>query len=179
MVSENIPILLLFLPSNHWQIQIKILNLALRLLHEHNLRRKKSKQFTFMYTCTCNKLDAHEVSNTTCTLSLSQYFWPEGVFLDVTWAKIWRLLLRAIHSHIHQLILLPPQRRQSAKLFLQSSELGLPNPSPAGECAYPPPLVPGGGSHSLAREGVGTEHWDRYPRVSADRENWNWAERRR
>ncbi len=22
-------------------------------------------------------------------------------------------------------------------------------------------------------------HWDRYPRVSADRENWNWAERRR
>jgi hypothetical protein len=29
-----------------------------------------------------------------------------------------------------------------------------PNPSPAGECA-PPPLVPGGGAHSLAREGVG------------------------
>ncbi len=28
-----------------------------------------------------------------------------------------------------------PQSRQSAKLFLQSSELGLPNPSPAGECA--------------------------------------------
>ncbi len=30
------------------------------------------------------------------------------------------------------------QSRQSAKLFLQSSELGLPNPSPAGECAPPP-----------------------------------------
>ncbi len=26
---------------------------------------------------------------------------------------------------------------------------------------------------------TGTDHWDRYPRVSADRENWNWAERRR
>jgi hypothetical protein len=32
------------------------------------------------------------------------------------------------------------QSRQSAKLFLQSSELGLPNPSPAGECV-PPPFV--------------------------------------
>jgi len=43
--------------------------------------------------------------------------------------------------------------RQSAELFLQSSELGLPNPSPAGECALcAPPLVPGGGAHSLARE---------------------------
>ncbi len=33
------------------------------------------------------------------------------------------------------------QSRQSDKLFLQSSELGLPHPSPAGECA--PPLVLG------------------------------------
>ncbi len=26
---------------------------------------------------------------------------------------------------------------------------------------------------------VSWHHWDRYPRVSADRENWNWAERHR
>ncbi len=43
------------------------------------------------------------------------------------------------------------QSRQSARLFLQSSESGLPNPSPAGECA--PPVL-GGGAHSLAREGL-------------------------
>ncbi len=36
-----------------------------------------------------------------------------------------------------------------------------PNPSPAGECAPPPPLVPGGGAHSLAREGVGESQFRR------------------
>jgi hypothetical protein len=36
------------------------------------------------------------------------------------------------------------QSNQSAKLFLQSSELELPHPSHAGECGSPP-LVPGGG----------------------------------
>ncbi len=51
------------------------------------------------------------------------------------------------------------QSRQSGRLFLQSSEMGSPTPSPAGEC------VPhsfgggggggGGGTHSLAGEGVG------------------------
>jgi hypothetical protein len=55
--------------------------------------------------------------------------------------KIFKLLIKA-------------QSGQSAKLFLQSSELGLPQPSPEGDCA-PLPLVPGGGAHSLAREGVG------------------------
>jgi hypothetical protein len=44
------------------------------------------------------------------------------------------------------------QSRQSARLFLQSSELELPTPSPAGQCVLP--LVPGGGTHSLAGEGV-------------------------
>jgi hypothetical protein len=52
------------------------------------------------------------------------------------------------------------QSRQSAKLFLQSSELGLPHPSPAGECALPP-FAWGGGAHSLAREGVGESHFRR------------------
>jgi hypothetical protein len=36
-----------------------------------------------------------------------------------------------------------------------------PNPSPAGECAPPPPLVPGGGAHSLAREGLGESQFRR------------------
>jgi hypothetical protein len=35
-----------------------------------------------------------------------------------------------------------------------------PNPSPAGECA-PPPLVPGGGAHLLAREGMGESQFRR------------------
>ncbi len=46
------------------------------------------------------------------------------------------------------------QRRQSAKLFLQSSELGLPQPLIRGRVC-PSPLDPGGGAHSLARDGVG------------------------
>jgi hypothetical protein len=47
------------------------------------------------------------------------------------------------------------QSRQSAKLFLQSSELGLPQPLTAGECA-PRPLVQGGGTLACGRgvEGV-------------------------
>jgi hypothetical protein len=45
------------------------------------------------------------------------------------------------------------QSRQSAKLFPQSSELGLPQPLTRRRVC--PPLVPGGGAHSLAREGVG------------------------
>ncbi len=37
-----------------------------------------------------------------------------------------------------------------------------PDPSPAGECASPPPLlVPGGGAHSLAREGLGKSRFRR------------------
>ncbi len=52
------------------------------------------------------------------------------------------------------------QSRQNAKLFLQSSEFGLPNPSPAGKCA-PPPLVPWGGAHSLGREGLGESQFRR------------------
>jgi hypothetical protein len=34
-----------------------------------------------------------------------------------------------------------------------------PNPSPAGECASPPPVL-GGGAHSLAREGLGSPNSD-------------------
>jgi hypothetical protein len=53
---------------------------------------------------------------------------------------------------------LNPQSRQSAKLFLQSSELGLPQP-PHPQASVPPPPHPrfwggGGAAHSLAREGL-------------------------
>ncbi len=47
------------------------------------------------------------------------------------------------------------QGRQSAELFLQSLELGRPHaPTTASQCALPP-VVQGGGAHSLAGEGVG------------------------
>jgi hypothetical protein len=48
------------------------------------------------------------------------------------------------------------QSRQSTKLFLQSSELGSPPRHPhASVPSLPsPPLVPGGGTHSLAGEGM-------------------------
>ncbi len=42
------------------------------------------------------------------------------------------------------------QSRQSAKLFLQSLELGSPTPLAAGECA-PPPFGPGGEGHTRLR----------------------------
>ncbi len=53
-----------------------------------------------------------------------------------------------------------PQSRQSAKLFLQSPELRLPNPSPAGECP-PPPRSGGRGTLSCTRGGWGVPS-DRY-----------------
>ncbi len=54
------------------------------------------------------------------------------------------------------------QSRQSAKLFLQSSELGLPHP-PTRERVFPPPhpLIRGGGIRSLAGEGLGESQFRR------------------
>jgi hypothetical protein len=54
-----------------------------------------------------------------------------------------------------------PQGRQSVKLFSCRLIWDSPNPSPAGECASPPPLVLGVGAHSLAREGVGESQFRR------------------
>jgi hypothetical protein len=52
------------------------------------------------------------------------------------------------------------QRRQSAKLFLQLPELGLPTPSHAGKCVPPPPpLVPDGGGGGPGPTSEGERSW--------------------
>jgi hypothetical protein len=56
-----------------------------------------------------------------------------------------------IFTFLHHTTLFKPQSRQSAKLFLQSSQLGLPQPLTRRRVC-PPPLVPGGGAHALAGE---------------------------
>ncbi len=50
-----------------------------------------------------------------------------------------------------------PQSRQSAKLFSSRRNWDSPNPTPHPQASVhlPPSLVPGGGAHSQAREGVG------------------------
>ncbi len=53
-----------------------------------------------------------------------------------------------------------PQSRQSAKLFLQSSESGLPQPLTRRRVCPPSPVL-GGGAHSLAREGLGESQFRR------------------
>ncbi len=53
--------------------------------------------------------------------------------------------LRCPTSKILGIEKLSAQSRQSAKLFLQSSELGLPQPLTRRECAPPPPRVWGAG----------------------------------
>jgi hypothetical protein len=73
--------------------------------------------------------------------------------------NMWATLQRSSkHTLVRQ-----TQNRQNANLFLQSSELGLPQTlTRRREC--PPPLVPGGGggAHSLAREGVGESQFRRW-----------------
>jgi hypothetical protein len=59
-----------------------------------------------------------------------------------------RISTNYVHSYCkHQL---RAQSRQSAKPFLQSSELGLPHPLTRRQVC--PPLVPGGWAHSLVAE---------------------------
>ncbi len=52
-----------------------------------------------------------------------------------------------------------PWSKQSARLFLQSSELGILTPSPAGEWPPDPPFGTGG-AHTLSGEGVGGPNSD-------------------
>jgi hypothetical protein len=49
---------------------------------------------------------------------------------------------------------------QSAKLFLQSSKLGHPQPLTCRRVCPRPPLVLGGGEHSLARGGLESPNSD-------------------
>ncbi len=56
----------------------------------------------------------------------------------------------------------PSQSRQSPKLFLKSSGLGLPQPLTRRRlCPPPPPPVLGRGAHPLAREGLGESQFRR------------------
>ncbi len=53
------------------------------------------------------------------------------------------------------------QRRQSTRLFLQSSEIRPPHPLTLRRVCPPPPLVPGVGAHSLTGEVVGGSQFGR------------------
>ncbi len=72
------------------------------------------------------------------------------------WAtEVGQYILYSVHYDTHPVgISMDAQSRQSAKLFLQSSELGVPHPSPAGECAASP-LVHGGRGTLVCGKGVG------------------------
>ncbi len=61
------------------------------------------------------------------------------------------------YENIHKMFSSP---WQSAKPFLQSSELGLPQPLTRRRVCPPPPLL-GGRAHSLAREGLGDSQFRR------------------
>jgi hypothetical protein len=76
-----------------------------------------------------------------------------------------------IHLADFMFLLYIAQSRQSTRLFLQSSELGPPAPSTAGECVPPPPLVQGGGAHSPACEGVTIRSWCDHVKISI---KWLW-----
>jgi hypothetical protein len=59
------------------------------------------------------------------------------------------------------IVAMDSQSRQSARLSLQSSLLGLHHPSPADECVTPPPPCSRVGTHSLAGEGAGGSQFER------------------
>jgi hypothetical protein len=54
-----------------------------------------------------------------------------------------------------------PQSRQSAKLFVGVVGIGTPPTPHPQACVLAPPLVTGGGAHSLARDGVGESQFRR------------------
>ncbi len=71
-----------------------------------------------------------------------------------------RWLIYKYTEYILNPLWLSPQSRQSAKLFSSLRNWDSRNPSPAGECT-PSSLGPGGGAHSLAREGLGESQFRR------------------
>ncbi len=87
------------------------------------------------------------------------------------------ILYNKIHLADFMFLLYIAQSRQIARLFLQSSELGPPAPSTAGECV-PPSLVLGGGHTCLRVRGVTLRSWcdrvkwpDGVKRISI---KWRW-----
>jgi hypothetical protein len=93
---------------------------------------------------------------------LYEHFWDYCFFggsygLFVT--NLWLCLLKTNNNNIIPFLQTQPkpQSRQSAKPFLQSSELGLPHSLKRRRMCSPPPLwFRGGGEvHSLGGEGVG------------------------
>jgi hypothetical protein len=76
------------------------------------------------------------------------------------WSAYDRCLVRFLDGHPEGILL--TQSRQSAKLFLQSSELGLPHPLNCRRlCPLPPCFRGEGHMHSLASEGVGESQFRR------------------
>jgi hypothetical protein len=66
------------------------------------------------------------------------------------------------HNGIFSVVLyLSAQSIQSAKHFLQSSELGLPPPPEPQASVFPHPLLRGARAHSLAGEGLGESQFRR------------------
>jgi hypothetical protein len=87
---------------------------------------------------------------TLCSQRSLQLSWMHRLNMELDLQSLFRLLCTAVHIGWHH-------RRQSAKLFLQSSELGLSLPQPLTRRRVCPPPSPGsGGSGTLAGErGVG------------------------
>jgi hypothetical protein len=85
-----------------------------------------------------------------------------GVFLTIISQD------RSKSQRMERQVVVPPMlagegcRHRVGRVLIFSQVVGIwdsPNPSPAGEFA-PPPLVPGGRAHSLAKEGVGESQFD-------------------
>ncbi len=114
----------------------------------------------------------HAFETSTCLTVLPQYVQNIDIFVYPAWAAKplvsilswnfqWPIFLSAHPRLIYPLAIVSsgPQSRQSAKLFLQSSELGLPQPLSRRRLC--PPFDSAGEAHSLAREGAGKSQFRR------------------
>ncbi len=74
--------------------------------------------------------------------------------------KIYRIWVARVKGFFLSTLPPRPERIQSARPSIQSSELGPPTPSPARECCYPPPLDPRGETNSYSEgvEGINSDN---------------------
>ncbi len=93
----------------------------------------------------------------TTTTALGLYLVPSLLCLSGSTSRLPSLSKKSI-SERRTLI---TEYRQGAKLFLQSSDLGLPHPLSRRRVAPPPTLWSGEGTHSLAGEGLGESQFRR------------------